>query len=195
MRHKYRFPRIIITALVCLVITACSGTGGMEPTSPPPVPTATDEPPAATSEPSPTPTSAPPTATPQPEPTTTSAPSTIVAQGMFEGADAAHQGAGSAKIVRGEDGDLMLQFEDFSVTDGPDLYVYLSSSTAPGSGGALGNYVDLGLLQSVTGDQTYDIPEDVAVEDYSSVVIYCLAYEVLFAHAPLSSSPQSGSNQ
>lgn len=174
MRYRTRLSQILIGVLVCLIVTACSGTGEVDPTlSPPPELTATD---------------APPTAVPEPDPTMIGESSTVVAQGAFVGADAAHQGSGSARIVRRGDGDFVLQLEDFSVTDGPDLYVYLSSSTAPGSGGALGSYVDLGLLQSATGDQTYDIPDETAVEDYASVVIYCLAYEVLFAHAPLSDS-------
>jgi hypothetical protein len=111
-----------------------------------------------------------------------------VAQGEFTGADASHQGSGTATIVQREGGDLVLQLEDFSVTDGPDLYVYLTGAAAPASGDDLGEIVDLGLLRSPTGDQEYDIPDDTAVEDYSSVVIYCLAFEVLFAYAPLSSS-------
>jgi hypothetical protein len=179
----------LIGVLVCLIVTACSGTGEVDPTlSPPPELTATDAPPTAVPEPDPTMIGESSTAAPEPDPTMIGESSTVVAQGAFVGADAAHQGSGSARIVRRGDGDFVLQLEDFSVTDGPDLYVYLSSSTAPGSGGALGSYVDLGLLQSATGDQTYDIPDETAVEDYASVVIYCLAYEVLFAHAPLSDS-------
>jgi hypothetical protein len=74
------------------------------------------------------------------------------------GADASHQGSGRATIVQREDGDLVLELEDFSVTDGPDLHVYLVGAAAPASGDALGEFVDLGLLRSPMGDQAYDIP-------------------------------------
>jgi hypothetical protein len=71
------------------------------------------------------------------------------------------------------------------VTAGPDLYVYLVGGSEPASADDFGEYVDLGLLESNEGDQEYSIPAGVDLDQYHSAVIYCLAYEVLFARATL----------
>ena len=109
---------------------------------------------------------------------------TVVAQGEFVGV-AGHQGAGTAFVVRLPDGSAVLRLEEFSVTDGPDLYVYLVSGAEPASSADFGEYVDLGLLESNEGNQEYAIPGEADLDDYQSAVIFCLAYDVLFASAPL----------
>jgi hypothetical protein len=110
--------------------------------------------------------------------------STVVAQGEFVGV-AGHQGAGTASVVRLSDGNAVLRLEGFSVTEGPDLYVYLVSGSEPASSQDFGELVDLGLLESFEGDQEYAIPAGTNLNEYYSVVIHCLAYDVLFARAGL----------
>jgi hypothetical protein len=105
-----------------------------------------------------------------------------LARGTFEGVGG-HAGEGTATIIPLPDGSALLRFEDFGVTAGPDLYVYLVGAANPATSGDFGEYVDLGLLESNVGNQEYAIPSDVDVGQYQSVVIYCLAYDVLFATA------------
>src|SRR3954452_25024136 len=45
--------------------------------------------------------------------------------------------------------------------------------------------VDLGALKGNQGDQQYNIPGRVDLERYSTAVIWCRAFSVLFARAPL----------
>ena len=56
----------------------------------------------------------------------------LIAAGQFTGADSFHQGAGNASIYQQGD-QRVLRFEDFSVTNGPDLHVILTENPAPTS--------------------------------------------------------------
>ena len=46
-------------------------------------------------------------------------------RGMFEGADDFHFGRGDALLIETAPGAYTLRFENFSVRNGPDLFVYL----------------------------------------------------------------------
>jgi len=110
---------------------------------------------------------------------TTEAPTgpVALASGSFEGFDAVHQGSGSATFYD-VDGSRVLRFEDFDVTNGPDLRVNLVLTD--------GSHVDLGALKGNVGNQNYDIPADVDLDLVESVLIYCRAFSVEFAQAVLS---------
>ncbi|MFV8393375.1 DM13 domain-containing protein [Flavobacterium sp. LB2P6] len=83
---------------------------------------------------------------------------------------------GSAKIyLNGNQNEVRL--EDFSVSSGPDLKVYLSKNAT------LIDFVNLGNLTSST---VYGIPTQVNVSDYKYVLIHCQQYSHLFAVAQLS---------
>lgn len=112
---------------------------------------------------------------------------TAIAAGQFQDADARHQGSGTAVLAQTADGRTVLQFGDFSVTPGPDLEVWLVAAAAPATSGAVldSTYISLGSLQSASGGQTYEIPSDVDVSSYGSVVIWCEDFSVLFSVATL----------
>jgi hypothetical protein len=71
------------------------------------------------------------------------------------------------------------------VTNGPDLHVYLAAGSQPTGRDDLGEHVDLGALKGNIGDQNYTIPPDLGLEDYQSVVIYCVPFHVVFSTASL----------
>lgn len=133
----------------------------------------------------------PPEATPPPpEPTATEVPPTpepapfephIVLAGEFYGADDFHFGRGTALIIQVEPGIYVLRFEDFSVRNGPDLRVYLSTNPD----GYSANDYEIGPLRATDGSFNYDIPPDVDISIYRSVIIWCEPFAVLFATAPL----------
>jgi hypothetical protein len=106
--------------------------------------------------------------------------------GEFRDADSSHLGSGTATIYELEDGSVVLRFEDFEVTNGPDLHVYLVPNDNPTSSDDLGGYVDLGSLKGNIGDQNYEVPDGVDISDFGSVVIYCVPFHVFFSIAPLS---------
>ena len=109
----------------------------------------------------------------------------LVRQGQFQDADAIHKGCRLASIF--ELGDQrVLRFEDFKVTNGPDLHVLLVENIDEGNHDAIGRYVDLGSLKGNLGNQNYEISADVDLSLYEGVMIYCLPFHVVFARAPLS---------
>lgn len=106
----------------------------------------------------------------------------LVSAGQFVNADAFHQGSGTAAIYRLSDGSHVLRFEDFMVTNGPDLHVLLSMQPD----GTMGDdYLDLGSLKGNVGSQNYDLPMDSDGSTFLSVIIYCQPFHVVFATAAL----------
>ncbi len=112
---------------------------------------------------------------------------TAVKQGTFRDADSFHQGEGSATLYVLPDGTHVLRFEDFRVTNGPDLRVLLATHPDPqGRNEVTGQgYVELGKLKGNIGNQNYTLPEGLSPDDYGSVVIYCKPFHVVFSVAPL----------
>lgn len=111
----------------------------------------------------------------------------VVREGVFEGADRAHQGQGNAALLETATGANLLRFTQFDVTNGPDLEVWLVADPAPSSSRDVldSTWVSLGPLKGNIGDQTYTIPEDVNMNAFATVVIWCEQFSVLFATAPL----------
>jgi hypothetical protein len=109
-----------------------------------------------------------------------------VATGTFFGADRFHEGEGTAVILQLND-QQVLRFEEFRVTNGPDLHVILSKNPNPTNRSDLGDdYIDLGQLKGNVGSQNYELPTNLDLSEYQSVVIYCMPFHVLFASAALS---------
>jgi hypothetical protein len=99
--------------------------------------------------------------------------------GTFVGVgDGIHDAAGEAMVLSIDDTQY-LRFENFKSTNGPDLYVYLSTDEQAF------DYVPLGKLKANMGNQNYEIPSDVDLEKYNKVLIWCQAFSVLFGSAEL----------
>jgi len=111
----------------------------------------------------------------------------LLGTGTFAGADAIHQGSGNAEVFQGTDGKRIVRFTDFEVTNGPDLKVWLvaNPNVTEASDVTGSEYVALGPLKGNIGDQNYDIPADLDLEKFTSVVIWCEQFGVLFASASL----------
>lgn len=109
----------------------------------------------------------------------------VVSTGQFIDADDFHQGQGTATIYMLGDATRLLRLEGFEVTNGPDLHVLLVPHANPGGRGDLDGYVDLGPLKGNIGDQNYEIPDDLDISEYGSIVIYCVPFHVIFTTATL----------
>lgn len=103
--------------------------------------------------------------------------------GHFIKIDAVHKGEGGAEFYTSDSGPILRFKDDFKVTKGPDLFVYLSKQKNIDSTKELGEYVSLGRLQAASGEQFYTLPSNYM--DYFSVVIWCRAFGVLFSVAEL----------
>ena len=107
--------------------------------------------------------------------------------GDFSGVDRFHTGSGRATIYHLPDGSNLLRLEDFKVTNGPDLRVILTPVQDPGGAGDVTapGHVELAKLKGNMGNQNYEIPDDVDIASFQSVVIYCSPFRVIFSVAPL----------
>ena len=110
-----------------------------------------------------------------------------LAQGSFIDIDPIHGAVGSATIYELPDSSRVLRFEDFRSKNGPDLHVYLSTEAPTSTFAGLGdNEVHLGALKGNVGSQNYDVPADIDLSQYRSVVIYCVPFRVVFSTAEFS---------
>ena len=97
--------------------------------------------------------------------------------------DGIHNAEGVAKVIHLDDGTSVLRLENFKATNGPDLYVYLSTDKSAS------NIVNLGRLKGNIGNQNYAIPAGTNLTKYNTALIWCKAFSVLFGSAQLV-SPQ-----
>ena len=109
---------------------------------------------------------------------------TAIVTGSFVGADSVHQGSGSATVYELADGSRVLRLEDFEVTNGPDLHVYLAP-VVDGTPQINADAVDLGSLKGNVGNQNYDVPDGLDLGQELAVVIWCQPFQVTFATAAL----------
>lgn len=108
---------------------------------------------------------------------------TMELSGGFQGAgDGIHNASGKATVLYLEDGSSVLRLENFRVTNGPDLYVYLSTDKNASG------YIDLGRLKASSGNQNYELPADVDLSKYDNVIIWCKSFSVYFGGAELGSA-------
>lgn len=107
---------------------------------------------------------------------------TTAVSGVFKDGEKNYQTEGTIQSVE-SDGNVYLRFEDFETTNGPDLFVYL---TKPGQETTEG--VSLGALKGNIGNQNYLVPEEVDLEEYNTVVIWCRAFSATFGTGELAAN-------
>lgn len=133
--------------------------------------------PAATTAPLPTET---------PVATATPAEPVALLQGSFQGVGR-YDAGGTATIYELPDGQLLLRFEDFAATNGPDLLVGLSGHATPMTSAELHDqgYLELERLKGNEGSQNYLLPAGIDLAAFQSATIYCRAFSVMFGFASL----------
>lgn len=109
---------------------------------------------------------------------------TLISSGEFQDGDDFHKGSGIATIYQLPDESRLLRFENFEVTNGPDLRVILTKEGNP-TEEQVKNGIELEKLKGNKGNQNYDLPADINPNDYQAVVIYCDPFSVIFSTASL----------
>jgi len=90
-----------------------------------------------------------------------------------------HDGTGTAEVVDTPGGKVLRLELDFE--NGPDLRLYLAAAPEDGDPDVLDDdIVDLGALKGNKGGQNYDLPDDVDLDRYRTVVIWCRRFSVGF---------------
>lgn len=85
---------------------------------------------------------------------------------------------GNVRVYQKDD-KLVLALENFNSSNGPDLRVYLSKEMQPV------NFIELGRLKSVQGNQLYDIPGTPDFGNYKFAVIHCQQFNRVFGYATI----------
>lgn len=111
----------------------------------------------------------------------------LLGAGRFE--SVRHEAQGRAEAIELAQGGRVLTLTNFEVDNGPDLRVYLVAGRAT-TEGEVEDFEDLGGLKGNVGNQQYELPPNIDLERYSTVVIWCRAFSVLFARAPLEGGEQ-----
>ncbi|WP_431040483.1 DM13 domain-containing protein [Streptomyces sp. P1-3] len=100
-----------------------------------------------------------------------------------------HETSGSVRILRLPDGERVLRLEGLDTSNGPDLRVWLTDAAVKeGKAGWHvfddGNHISLGQLKGNKGDQN-PLPRRLALDEYTSVSIWCDRFNVSFGAAKL----------
>jgi len=109
----------------------------------------------------------------------------VLASGMFH--SVAHDGRGAVSVLRLADGRRVLRFADFETSNGPDVQVYLGKALDAADNATVtdAGFFHVGALKGNVGDQNYDLPPDLNLDEYHSVTVWCRRFGVNFATAPL----------
>ena len=103
----------------------------------------------------------------------------LALRGSFAGFDRIHYGSGNVSVLQ-VGGKHIVRFEEnFDVANGPDLVVGFGKDGKYVKGSEIGN------LKGNIGSQNYEVPATISLEDYNEVWIWCRAFSVGFAKAPL----------
>jgi hypothetical protein len=100
-----------------------------------------------------------------------------------------HPTSGRATIYKAADGKEYLRLSDFKTSNGPDVHVLLVRAEDKVLDGEIvkGDFdnVELGTLKGNQGDQNYDLPASVDLNQYHAVAIYCERFHAICGMARL----------
>lgn len=99
--------------------------------------------------------------------------------GSFVGFDRLHQGSGTVKIVQSGERSYVRFEPNFSVSNGPDLFVGFGKD---------GQYItgsEVGALKGNVGAQNYEVPSGFDMARFNEVYVWCRVFSVPFAKANL----------
>jgi hypothetical protein len=94
---------------------------------------------------------------------------------------------GAWEVVQRGDKTFIVFGDDFRAANGPDLKIFLSPKTVSDVTGktAINGALNIGALKATKGAQEYEVPAGVNLADYSSVLVHCEAYSVLWGGGDL----------
>lgn len=104
----------------------------------------------------------------------------VLARGQLGHVDDLHNGKGEVQIVEAG-AQRFVRFENVSITNAPDIHIYLSTDT--GGRYVEANSVYLGALKATNGSFNYEIPASVDLSRYRSVIVWCRAFTTLITWA------------
>jgi hypothetical protein len=112
----------------------------------------------------------------------------VVASGEFTHLDAIRWAQGNVTVYQQADNSKIIRFENFNMVNGPELRVILSTSRDANVSETTPTQnldVDLGALQGPFGNQNYEIPAELDLSRYNSIVIFSRSLNLIYSIAPL----------
>lgn len=92
---------------------------------------------------------------------------------------------GAINIVE-EDGKQYIEFaDDFQTTKGPDLEIILHKGPAVPLNIEEKDYVTIAPIQDLSGTQRYLVPEDINLNNFASVAVWCKQFNITFGYVQL----------
>lgn len=89
------------------------------------------------------------------------------------------QSASGKVMVLETNGQRTLRLQDFQIANGPGLHVYLATELSSR------DFVDLGAIKATQGNVNYDVPDNVDLNKYDKVLVWCVPFGVIFSYADL----------
>lgn len=104
----------------------------------------------------------------------------------------AHETKGVAAIHQLAGGKRVLRLTGFETSNGPDVRVLLIAASDATDNDAVKSASprEIAPLKGNIGDQNYDVPADIDLDRYHTVVIWCNRFGVNFGAAPLTSTDE-----
>jgi len=101
-----------------------------------------------------------------------------------------HETSGSVRVLELADGTRILRLEGLATSDGPDVHVWLSDAAVEDSRDGWfvfddGEHHDLGEIKGNRGNQNYELPDSVDLDQFGSVSLWCDRFDVSFGAAAL----------
>lgn len=94
---------------------------------------------------------------------------------------------GTWSLITRDDKRFIVFSDDFKTKNGPDLKIFLSPKSAEDVTGknAVDGALNLGVLIKNKGPQEYEIPEGTNLAQFSTVLVHCEAYAILWGGGAL----------
>lgn len=101
--------------------------------------------------------------------------------GTFEGF--AHSLAGNVTVIKDTTGNVILRLENYTMTPGPDVDVYLSKTSSYSRSNII--KIDHLIDGYENGTRNIDIANDSDLSTYKYVLVWCVKFDQLFGYAEL----------
>lgn len=119
---------------------------------------------------------------------------TVVLRGGFR--SVAHETTGVATVLHLAGGQRVLRLSPFETSNGPDVHICLvaGSDASDSSSVREAGYFCLDSMKANVGSQNYTIPDDLDLDRYRAVSVWCRRFSVNFGAAALSPTGPSSSS-
>ncbi len=103
----------------------------------------------------------------------------------FITAEKNHSTVGTLKVIE-VDGKQYLEFgDDFKTVAGPAVEIILHRDSAVPVNIDEEDYVTIAPIKNFEGTQRYEVPENIDLNEYASVAVWCQEFNVTFGYAQL----------